>query len=102
MNCCRGCYRIGTSERGRPTIIIDRKPSEIPIHLDMMMMQLGGTSLMPEARRTDVRLGLVQPIRASLDGPNNRVTYEFLLPDKKESAERYLKHSMWVKDPKAI
>lgn len=74
---CRGCYHIGTSERGRPTIIIDRKPSEIPIHLDMMMMQLAGAS--------------------SLDGPNNRVTYEFLLPDKIESAERYLKHSMWVK-----
>lgn len=71
-------YKLGTSRRGRPTIIINRKPSQIPGHLDLALIRLAGT--------------------AELDGPNSVVTYEFLLPEKLPAAEKYLKGSMWEKE----
>ncbi len=70
-------YEVGVSKRGCPTIIIRRKPSEIPYHLDMALIRLALT--------------------ADLDGPNNRVTYEFVMPERLPEAEAYLKGSMWEK-----
>lgn len=68
-------YQVGQSEKGRPTIIIRRLPSQIPAHLDLALLRLAGSS--------------------SSFGPTPLVIYEFLLAERLGKAEEYLKGSMW-------
>jgi hypothetical protein len=68
-------YSIGQSERGRPTIIINRKMSEIPFRLDLELIRAAGSSIF------DI----------------GKVTYEFLIPENIEKGEKILARFMWVK-----
>lgn len=71
-------YEVSTFERGgqvRPCIIIRRKPSEIPYHIDHELMCVAGC--------------------AEMDGPHNKVSYEFLLADKFGEGEQYLQRCGW-------
>ncbi len=70
-------YVVGKSDRGCPAIRINRKPSQIPRHIDMELSHSGG-------------------VITHMDGPNNRVTYEFLIPEKLPAAEAYLKSCGWI------
>jgi len=70
-------YELSFADNGRPLIIIRRKPSQIPISIDMELIRLAG--------------------HAYMDGPNSIVTYEFLLPERLEKAEKYLQMRQWQK-----
>ncbi len=70
-------YELGTSKYGKPLIIIRRKPSQIPLHIERVLLPMAGTGYM--------------------DGPNNYVHWEFLLPEKLVQGEAYLKQYGWVK-----
>lgn len=74
----RNMYQVGENGEGKPVILIRRKPSQIPAHIDRKLGQLAGVSHM--------------------DGPNSMVTYEFLLPENLPEALAYLKGTMWEKD----
>ena len=71
-------YELGTNERGNPSIIIHRKPSEIPIHIDKQLMHSG--------------------CWASMDGPNSRCEYAWVGLhglNKRIQAEEYLALYGW-------
>lgn len=70
-------YECSTDPKGRPTIIIRRKPSEIPWRIEQLLLHAAGMSQM--------------------DGPNNRVEYVFLLPEKFAGAEASLVACGWTK-----
>lgn len=62
-------------DKARPVIIIRRKPSEIPGGLDLALIRLAGA--------------------AQMNGPENYVQYEFLLPERFAEAEKYLSGCGW-------
>lgn len=62
-----------------PVILIKRKPSQIPMHIDMHIMHLGG-------------------VMADMDGPNNKVGYHFFLKDRFPKAEEYLQRYGWKEE----
>lgn len=62
-----------------PVILIKRKPSQIPIHIDMEIMHLGG-------------------VMCNMDGPNNKVSYHFFLQDRFPKAVAYLKKYSWKEE----
>lgn len=70
-------YEVGENSKGRPTITIRRKSSQIPNHLDLAILRLAG--------------------KADMDGLNSIMVYEFLLPEKLPTAEKYLRNSLWKK-----
>lgn len=78
----RNVYQVGESGSGKPIIVIRRKPSAIPAHLDRKLGNLAGL--------------------CHMNGPNNMVTYEFLLPENIKEAESYLKGTMWTKDTECV
>lgn len=51
-------YEVSETAQGRPTLIIRRKPSDIPIHIDMEVTRIAGM--------------------AHMDGPNGVCCYEFI------------------------
>jgi hypothetical protein len=59
-------FEKGKRADGKPTIIIRRKPSEIPRSLDWALLKLAGT--------------------ASQNGPESIVIYEFLIPERYPTA----------------
>lgn len=59
----------------RNYILIPRKPSQIPIHIDREIMHSGAI--------------------CHMDGPNNRVLYEIMFDDKFEKIKDYLNKCGW-------
>lgn len=75
-------YEVGVNGRGKPFILIRRKPSEVPTRVDMTLTRIAGHCLM--------------------DGPNNMMTYEFLLPEKIKDAEEFMQSIKWEKVEKQV
>ncbi len=66
----------------RSFILIPRKPSEIPVHIDKKMMHTGCC--------------------CHMDGPNNKVVYEFFTEKGFEAAKTYLIRYEWKETTRSI
>lgn len=68
-------YEVGKDREGKLTILIHRKPSEIPMHVDQELMRICGTSTM--------------------DGPRSLIVYACLPEGSFDRAVEYLHLCGW-------
>lgn len=73
-------YEVGISGRGFPTIIIRRKPSEVPYSLSQALLRLACV--------------------CHTDAPNSREEYEFVIPERLPRAVEVLQGAEWVEVPR--
>ncbi len=71
-------YECSVIPNGRPAIIIRRKSSEIPCHIDSVLFRLAGASY--------------------YDPSIPLIAYEFLQPNMRDKAEAYLQSYGWTKN----